>query len=445
MPLRTLVTLALTLLLGTPTLAGDSATGVTVPIEGLFPSNKDSMRSENVERLRTILEELRAAPTRRAELSVHTDSMGSGAYNMTLSQRRADAIVAYLIAQGIDSDRLTAKGYGEERPVTDNGTVEGRASNRRVSLTWSDAAPERDKGAATGGSAAKEAPERAAAVIPHTPTWVDYVNFWNGDFTSRYLDKGPNGFERTMKWVVPIELTAEFSAVFRGPKADAATVQVRFEGHDWKVAPSGESQVWPQGTHELKITSKSRKTTYGLGLLADHRGPSAPTETSDLCTVLDYLTYQVSAGMPDMPMPSRGFGYARGSIAGIDVRFNSKDDLNITLLAGEEVTQDALDEMYEGAANLFAGCLGERVESKVLDWAYYESDRDEPLKTHMGIPSTAYNRARKVVMTARRSNFEVIVSQNRRAPSPYDKDKGEVDVHSVELRVHDAPLVFRMD
>ncbi len=65
----------------------------------------------------------------------HTDSFGSDAYNMRLSQKRVEAVREYLIAHGINGDRLVAVGYGETRPVDTNDTEEGRAKNRRVEFT----------------------------------------------------------------------------------------------------------------------------------------------------------------------------------------------------------------------------------------------------------------------------------------------------------------------
>ena len=68
----------------------------------------------------------------KVEISSHTDSRGSGIYNQRLSQKRADAVVKYLVNKGIASNRLSAKGYGPSQPVDTNDTDEGRQLNRRT-------------------------------------------------------------------------------------------------------------------------------------------------------------------------------------------------------------------------------------------------------------------------------------------------------------------------
>ena len=70
----------------------------------------------------------------KVEVAGHTDSQGSAEYNLGLSERRAQAVADYLIANGANASNISVKGYGESNPVADNGTKEGRAANRRVEL-----------------------------------------------------------------------------------------------------------------------------------------------------------------------------------------------------------------------------------------------------------------------------------------------------------------------
>ena len=86
-----------------------------------------------------LLDQIAAALGARPELKVvvegHTDNTGSRRGNMNLSQKRARAVVDYLVGKGVSPSRLTAKGYGPDRPIADNGTKLGRAKNRRVRFT----------------------------------------------------------------------------------------------------------------------------------------------------------------------------------------------------------------------------------------------------------------------------------------------------------------------
>jgi adhesin transport system outer membrane protein len=77
---------------------------------------------------------LKQFPEVKVEVAGHTDGDGSDAYNIKLSSRRTKTVMEYLISQGVAKDRLTAKGYGESQPVSDNTTPEGKAKNRRVEL-----------------------------------------------------------------------------------------------------------------------------------------------------------------------------------------------------------------------------------------------------------------------------------------------------------------------
>ena len=104
-------------------------------LEGVnFDFDKATLRQEDVSELDKNVEALKAWGDVNIEVAGHTDSMGSDAYNMKLSQRRAEAVRNFLISRGVAADRLTAKGYGESQPVADNATEEGRFKNRRVEL-----------------------------------------------------------------------------------------------------------------------------------------------------------------------------------------------------------------------------------------------------------------------------------------------------------------------
>jgi outer membrane protein OmpA-like peptidoglycan-associated protein len=75
---------------------------------------------------------LRSRPSMQVRIEGHTDSRGGHAYNVRLSQARADSVKAYLVGKGIGSDRLEAKGYGPDQPIDNNKTAAGRERNRRV-------------------------------------------------------------------------------------------------------------------------------------------------------------------------------------------------------------------------------------------------------------------------------------------------------------------------
>src|SRR5215467_8199167 len=77
---------------------------------------------------------LRDNPSWRIRVEGYTDNVGSKAANEMLSEKRAESVVDWFVAHGVDRSRLTAKGYGEVRPVGDNATEDGRAKNRRVEL-----------------------------------------------------------------------------------------------------------------------------------------------------------------------------------------------------------------------------------------------------------------------------------------------------------------------
>ena len=101
----------------------------------LFDINSAKIKSEAYPMLQEAVLIMKKNPGLMVEVDGHADSTGAAAYNMTLSEKRAEAVKKYFVDQGIDPDRLTTKGFGITKPAAGNDTKEGRAKNRRVELT----------------------------------------------------------------------------------------------------------------------------------------------------------------------------------------------------------------------------------------------------------------------------------------------------------------------
>lgn len=99
-----------------------------------FDVNKFELKTESQAELDLLVQLLLDNPTVKIEIGGHTDNIGKPADNLALSNNRAKAVVNYLVSKNIPAQRLTAKGYGETRPVADNKTEAGRAVNRRTEL-----------------------------------------------------------------------------------------------------------------------------------------------------------------------------------------------------------------------------------------------------------------------------------------------------------------------
>lgn len=100
----------------------------------LFDFDRSTLRPEAEGILAPVLAMLQAEPDARIDIEGHTDWMGSDAYNQALSQRRAQAVVDWLVSRGIARERLNAIGKGEGEPLASNRTAEGRQLNRRVEV-----------------------------------------------------------------------------------------------------------------------------------------------------------------------------------------------------------------------------------------------------------------------------------------------------------------------
>lgn len=99
-----------------------------------FDTDKDVLKPQSEATLQQVLALLTAKPALRIAVAGHTDSQAGDAYNMDLSTRRAQAVVAWLTNKGVAAARLEPQGYGETQPVADNASPAGRALNRRVEI-----------------------------------------------------------------------------------------------------------------------------------------------------------------------------------------------------------------------------------------------------------------------------------------------------------------------
>ncbi len=125
--------------------AGGSATStadvavserICITLKVLFDTDKAVIKSKYHNEIKQVGDFLNKYPNATGVIEGHTDNQGGAEYNLKLSQKRADAVRAYVIDKfGIAADRLTAKGYGLTKPVADNATAEGRAKNRRIDAT----------------------------------------------------------------------------------------------------------------------------------------------------------------------------------------------------------------------------------------------------------------------------------------------------------------------
>jgi outer membrane protein OmpA-like peptidoglycan-associated protein len=129
-----------------PTVFAKTADGCPLPVaaepapkklvlDGVnFDNDQATLRPEAMAILDQAAASLKQWGDVKVEVAGHTDNVSSDAHNMSLSQRRAEAVRSYLVSKGIAADRLTAKGYGESSPVAGNDTAEDRYKNRRVEL-----------------------------------------------------------------------------------------------------------------------------------------------------------------------------------------------------------------------------------------------------------------------------------------------------------------------
>ena len=124
-------------------LATPAPTPVPVPVipakstfasDALFDFDKSELKPEGKKALDELIGKIKSVDLQLAIAVGHTDSVGSEAYNLALSTRRAESVKSYMVSQGLPANKITTVGKGESQPVASNDTAEGRAKNRRVDI-----------------------------------------------------------------------------------------------------------------------------------------------------------------------------------------------------------------------------------------------------------------------------------------------------------------------
>jgi len=126
---------------GCPSLIIVTAREIRITQQIQFDFNKASIKSVSFPILDAVKDVMAANPKITLEVQGHTDNVGQAAYNLKLSQQRADAVKAYLASHGVESARLVSKGYGMNQPLVPNTTEGNRALNRRVQFIRTEQAP----------------------------------------------------------------------------------------------------------------------------------------------------------------------------------------------------------------------------------------------------------------------------------------------------------------
>jgi len=104
-----------------------------------FTSGKTTLLADAFPILDGVIEVLVQHPEiKKLRVEGHTDSVGAAAMNQRLSQGRAEAVMKYLVEQGVPPERLEARGFGPDRPIAPNSTIRGREQNRRVEFIIAD-------------------------------------------------------------------------------------------------------------------------------------------------------------------------------------------------------------------------------------------------------------------------------------------------------------------
>ncbi len=107
---------------------------VVLPANALFAFDSAELSTKDINALAPVVERMTEDKSEKVTIKGYTDSTGPAAYNLKLSERRAESVASYLESKGVCATRITTEGYGETNPVASNETAAGRAQNRRAEV-----------------------------------------------------------------------------------------------------------------------------------------------------------------------------------------------------------------------------------------------------------------------------------------------------------------------
>jgi OOP family OmpA-OmpF porin len=196
-----------------------------------FDTGKATIRPDSKPIIDQIVQMMKANAGLELSVEGHTDNVGDAKSNQTLSENRAKAVVAAIVAAGIDAKRLSAAGYGQTKPIADNSTEDGRAQNRRVELVKKGGAP---SGAPSGTPApglGKGEERFGIKVYPGAQLDKEQTNYARetGGF-DLYCYRTTDGLAKVMAFYkglpgLKLLFSVENSAIFSKP-VDGGTVKV---------------------------------------------------------------------------------------------------------------------------------------------------------------------------------------------------------------------------
>ena len=282
-----------------------------VPVAGLFQMNKGSLTPTGSQVVGGWVDLVKANPGWVFEVSVHSDSRGSDAFNKTLSQRRADAVVDAMIDAGVPSGRLVAVGHGEARPIASNSTSEGQAQNRRMELRklrrmQGGATPPAGSAVTKEVPARRDSPARTPSKQTHRPAsradaaarWMGYSPELRGELGSG--DERREGKEQVdaVSFDVPFDGTFE-AYTFHGRDNAPATRVLGPGGRSLELAKGKSSVSLTKG--RWTVEARDHKKAEGpWGLRLSGVAPDSPPAAGvGSCAMLSYLVAQTHVGMRD--------------------------------------------------------------------------------------------------------------------------------------------------